>query len=374
MSEVARAHLHAEPAALGEVANVGPVRIGIVGLGWWACDVHIPNLLQVPGAAIAALCSRSPAGVERARKALKGRAERKPTPEGSNAFGRVTGVPAFSTYGDLLASDAVDAVVLCTPNFTHGPMALQALRAGKHVLIEKPMATDPAECPPIVAEAERRGLIVQVGVELRYSDVAQAMRRLIQQGAIGEPTILRTNVWRQWGLPTGWRADMATSGGLFHELGVHYIDLLNSLAARPPLWVTAAGGSRLGGRDVDYAFATIGYEGGAVGAFGMCLFAAGGDKDITVEVVGPEGRLVGEVGSGTLGLWPKQGEPVNHSPKRATTEILGFPGSLESVASFVECVRTGARPSVDAVEGERLCRACDAARRSAAACGKREEI
>jgi len=332
-----------------------PIRIGIVGLGWWACDVHIPNLLQVPAAEIAALCSRDPKNIERGLARLGGR----PRPL------------VFSTYEELLACEGVDAVVLCTPNVTHGPLALQAVRAGKHVLVEKPLATDPAECPPIVAEAARRGLVVQVGVELRYSDVAQAMRRLIAEGAIGEPAILRTNVWREWGQPTGWRADLRNSGGLFHELGIHYMDLLDFLAGRPPRWVAAAGGSRLGGRDVDYAFTTIGYEGGALGAFGMCLFAAGGGKDITVEAVGPEGRVVGEVLGGRVELWPREGEPQDRSPKRPQGKVFGFPGSLESVEAFVECVRTGARPSADAAEGETVCRLCDAARRSVAAGGQR---
>ena len=334
------------------------VRIGIVGMGWWACDVHIPNFLRVSDAEIAALCSRKPENIERGREALKGRAD----------------PAAFSSYDELLASDAVDAVALCTPNSTHGAMALQALRAGKHVLVEKPIATDPAECPPIVEEAERQGLVVQLGVELRYSDVVQTMRRLIGQGAVGEPAILRTNVWRQWGLLKGWRADMSCSGGLIHELAVHYIDVFNALVASPPQWASSPGGSRLGIRDVDYAFVTVGYEGGAVAAFEMCLFAAGGGTDIPIEVVGPEGRLVGEVVGGTVELWPKGGEPQDHSPQRTDAEVFGFPGSLESAAAFVECVRTGARPSADAVEATRLCRVCEAARLSAQQGGKQVTI
>jgi len=333
---------------------VNTVSIGLVGLGWWACETHIPNLLQVPGASIAALCSRNPENIQRGREALKGKAE----------------PLAFSSYDELLACDALDAVVICTPNYAHGPMTLKALQAGKHVLVEKPLATDPAECRAIVEEAEKGSLVVQVGVELRYSDVAQTMRRLIEEGIIGEPTILRSKVWRQWGAPGAWRADESKSGGLFHELGVHYIDLLGSLVDRPALWAAASGGSKVTGRDLDYAFTTIGYEGGAVAAFAMCLFAAGGGEDIPLEVIGPEGRLIGEVMEGKVELWQKGGKPEDRSPKRSGTEVFGFPGSLESVASFAECVRTGARPWADAVEGERLCRVCEAARQSARAGGE----
>jgi len=334
---------------------VSTVRIGVVGLGWWACDTHIPNLLRVPGASVAALCSRHPANIERGRKALKGAA----TPR------------IFSDYEELLASDAVDAVVVCTPNHTHGPMTLRALRAGKHVLVEKPLSLEPAECRAIVEEAAKRGLAAQVGVELRYADVAQAMRRLIADGAVGELAILRCDIWRQWGAPGKWRADEAQCGGLFHELGVHYIDLLGFLVGKPPLWASTAGGVKATPRDLDYAVTTLSYEGGAVAAIGMCLFAAGGSNDVVVEIIGTEGSLVGDIMKGQVTLLPRGGEPIDCSPQRDAAAILGFPGSLESVASFVECIRTGATPSADAAVGEQLCRACEAARRSAAAGGEK---
>lgn len=331
------------------------VRIGIAGLGWWACEVHIPNLLRVPGAEVRALCSRSPQNIERGRKALAGHPE----------------PLVFSDYEALLASDAVDAVVICTPNHLHAPMTLAALWVGKHVLVEKPLGLDPAECQPIVGEATERRLAVQVGVELRYCDVAQAMRRLIADGAIGAPALLRTDIWRQWGAPGSWRADAAKSGGLYHELGVHYIDLLSFLAGKPPIWASAAGGVRAVSRDYDYAFTTLGYEGGAVAAIGLCLFVAGAREEVIVEAIGDRGRLVGDIIAGKLTLWPKGGEAQDHSPKRTGEKVFGFPGSLESVASFVECVRTGAKPSADAAVGEALCRACEAARRSAAKGGEK---
>lgn len=333
-------------------------RIGIVGLGWWACDVHIPNLLRAEGAEIAALCSRSPEGIERGREALGGQAH----------------PAAFRSYEELLASDAADAVVICTPNFTHGPMTLQALRAGRHVYVEKPLATVPEQCPPIVAESEERGLVVQVGVELRCSDVAATMRRLIDDGAIGEVALVHTNVWREWGAPGSWRADAEQSGGQFHELGIHYIDLLGFLAGAPPKWAAAAGGSAEGVRDFDHGFTTIAYEGGAVASFGMCVFAAGGGDEVTIDVIGSEGRVRGEIMSGKVELWHRGSEAEDRSPRRSGAEVFGFPGSLESAQSFVQCIRTGGRPSADAAEGERLCRACEAARLSATKAGERVAI
>ena len=330
------------------------VRIGIAGLGWWACDTHIPNLLRVPGAAVTALCSRNPENIERGRAAL----------------GDAADVAAFSDYDELLASDAADAVLVCTPNHLHGAMALAAVWAGKHALVEKPLAFDPAQCRLIADEAAQRGLAVQVGVELRYSDVAQAMRRLVAEGAIGEPALLRTDVWRQWGAPGSWRADEAQSGGLFHELAIHYFDLIGFVAGTPPQAVTASGGVKATGRDLDYTAATIGYQGGALAALSLCLFAAGGGDDVAVEVIGTESRLTGDVTAGSVRLWPRDAEPEDRSPARPDAEVFGFPGSLESVAAFVECVRTGTPPLADAAAGEQLCRVCEGARRSVAAGGE----
>ena len=334
---------------------MNPVRIGVVGLGWWACDVHIPNFLRVPDAQITALCSRSRENIDRGLALLKG----EPTPL------------LFSSYGELLASDAIDAVVVCTPNFTHAEFALEALRAGKHVLVEKPLATEVADCRTVVEEAEQKGLVLQVGVELRYSDVVQTMRGLIDEGAIGQPVVVRTHVWRDWGTPGGWRAEVRRSGGLFFELAIHYIDLLNYLAGRPPAWVTAAGGARVTGRDIDYTSVVIGYEGNALGSLNMCLFAGGAREEIPVEVAGTEGRLAGEIISGRLGLWARQGEAEDRSPQRGDAEILGFPGSLEAATAFVACVQTGGRPLADGPGGEELCRVCDAARLSLEAGGQR---
>lgn len=327
-----------------------PVGIAVVGLGWWACDVHIPNLREVPGARLAALCSRSAEGIERGLAAA-----------GDDASPR-----CFRTYGELLRDGGVDAVLLCTPNHTHAARALEALRAGKHVLVEKPLALRPPDCAPILAEAAQRGLVVQVGLELRYSDVVQAMRRQIDAGHIGEPRVVRTHVWRQWRDPRGWRADPANSGGTFHELAIHYLHLLNVAAGGRPAWVAAPGGAGVSRHDVSYTLTTIGYENGALGSLAFCLFAAGSEDSILLEAVGTEGRLLGQILKGRLNLWRADGSREDLSPARGGDEAKGFPGSRESLADFVDCIATGRRPLVNGEEGELLCRLCEAARHSLA--------
>jgi predicted dehydrogenase len=331
------------------------LRIGIVGLGWWACDVHIPNLLQLPDAELAALCSRRAENRQRGLDAVDGRAEPR----------LVESVP------ELLDCDDVDAVILCTPNATHAELTLEALRAGKHVYVEKPLALDPESCAAIAGEAKKRGLTVQVGVELRFADVVRAMRQSIRAGDIGEPVLLRTELWRQWNAPHGWRSDDTHGCETLHELAVHYLDLLGAVATGPPAWVTAAGGAQVTGHQPDHALLTVGYAGGAVGSVGLCLFAAGAEDAIPLEVVGTEGRLVGEILGGSLRGWTADGEERDLWPQRSEAPVFGFPGSLECLEHFVRSVREGRSPEVDAAEGERLCRLCDAARRSLGGGGRR---
>ena len=99
-----------------------------------------------------------------------------------------------------------------------------------------------------------------------------------------------------------------------------------------------------------------------------------GEVRLKVEAIGLKGRLVGEIMGGKVELWPKGGDPEDRSPSRTDAEIFGFPGSLESVRAFVECVRTGTRPEADTTVGERLCHLCNAARESFRAGGSRVPV
>jgi predicted dehydrogenase len=103
----------------------------------------------------------------------------------------------------------------------------------------------------------------------------------------------------------------------------------------------------------------------------LCLFAAGAQEAIPLEVVGTEGRLAGEILGGSLRHWAGAGEERDLSPKRSGETIFGFPGSLECLRHFAASVAEGRPPEVDAAGGERLCRLCDAARRSLDGGGKK---
>jgi predicted dehydrogenase len=139
---------------------------GIVGLGSIASRVA-QAITTVEGSTLGAVCSRDP------RKAA--------------AFAQRFGAArSYSAYGDMLADAAVDAVYIATPNSLHAPQTILALEAGKHVLVEKPMALTVADAQRMVEVARHRARHLAVGFHLRKHPVHQEMRRSLAVGEVGE--------------------------------------------------------------------------------------------------------------------------------------------------------------------------------------------
>jgi myo-inositol 2-dehydrogenase / D-chiro-inositol 1-dehydrogenase len=254
------------------------LRIGIVGLGRLG-KRHAQNLAQrVPGARLVAACS--PVAEERdwARDAL--------------------GVEALhADYGDVLARDDVDAVFLVTPTSLHPEQIVRALREGKHVFCEKPLALDLGECRRVEAEAAKHPkLKVMIGYGRRFDPSYSDAYAKVKAGAIGTPFLVRSQNL-DMNDPTGFFVRFApTSGGIFLDCSVHDIDLARWFLGSPkPLRVFAAGtiaiheGLRAFG-DVDNGVATCEFEGGKLACFYASRTMAHGHETST-EVFGTQGRL-----------------------------------------------------------------------------------
>ena len=128
---------------------------------------------------------------------------------------------------DLLSRRDVDAVFVCTPNRSHADISVAALKAGKHVLCEKPMAIDADGAADMVREAQKRGLIVTVGHQARFTATAQTLYRRLREGRLGTPYFARASMIRRMGIPTwGHFFDPALQGGgCLMDLGTHALDL-----------------------------------------------------------------------------------------------------------------------------------------------------
>ncbi len=141
----------------------------------------------------------------------------------------------FTDYRDLLAMEEIDAVSICTPNYLHLQPTLDALAAGKHVLVEKPLAMNAAEGKQMVAAARQSGKKFQVGLMTRFHSQAQALKRFIDAGEMGEVYYGRAQAIRRRGIP-GWGVFTQKDkqgGGPLIDIGVHILDLTLWLMGHP---------------------------------------------------------------------------------------------------------------------------------------------
>lgn len=140
-------------------------------------------------------------------------------------------LPGVRTYADnaaLLSDAAVDAVFIATPNVFHAPLALAALAAGKHVLVEKPFAMNATEAAEVVAAAERAERHLSVGMNLRFNPDAQRVAQLVGQGALGDVYHAKAFWFRRAGIPklgTWFCSKALAGGGALYDIGVHLLDL-----------------------------------------------------------------------------------------------------------------------------------------------------
>jgi predicted dehydrogenase len=147
-----------------------PVRVGVLGAGRWAKMAHLPGWARDPRAELVAVCDVEPGLAE----------------EAAATFG-IPSVP--SDYRELVSRDDIDVVDVCTPSHTHFELAMAALKAGKHVLCEKPVAFDFRDTLRAAELARANGLKTKLGFTFRYSPAMLYMKEMVDQGFCGEPYI-----------------------------------------------------------------------------------------------------------------------------------------------------------------------------------------
>ncbi len=183
------------------------IGVGIIGCGGVTLQNHLPGLAMCRDAKLVALCDSDAACLERARQQ--------------------TGIPiTTSKYEDLLKRDDINAVIIATPNITHGPIAKAAIAAGKHVLCEKPIAMNFGEALETYRVAEARGVRHMTAFTYRFVPAMRYLSHLMKMGALGKPYHFRSCRLQDWGNRNlGWRQvkKMAGTGELGDMLS-HRID------------------------------------------------------------------------------------------------------------------------------------------------------
>ncbi len=167
----------------------------------------------------------------------------------ARAFAEKYGVPhVYTNYEDMLREAPLDAVSVTTWNNAHAPATIAALKAGKHVLCEKPLAMNAMQAQEMADTAKAAGKLLMVGFVRRFAQNTDALKAVIEAGDLGEIYSSQVSIVRRWGNPGGWFSDKKRSGGgALIDLGVHIIDLARYLAGNPhPVSVYGATFSRLG--------------------------------------------------------------------------------------------------------------------------------
>jgi predicted dehydrogenase len=226
-------------ASLGAAATAqtSSVNVGIIGVGLRS-GAHLKALKELQGdSKIVALCDLESARMAKAAAGLPSK-------------------PAMYTdYRELLKDKTVGTVSIITPGYMHHEMALAALRAGKDVLMEKPLAMNYAEAADIIRESRKSGRVVWVGMQRRYSKGDSELRRLIESGAIGPVKFINYEEYRNdWnantskvtdpktGQKVSWRLLARTSGSSELEYSIHALDMVVSIIKSPMERLSASGG------------------------------------------------------------------------------------------------------------------------------------
>jgi predicted dehydrogenase len=209
------------------------IGIGVIGYGYWGPNL-VRNFAELPEARVVAVSDQNPARLEAARL-------------------RYPAIAVMPEHRALIEHPAVDAVVIATPVATHFELALQVLQAGKHVLVEKPLAASSAQARRLTDEADRRGRVLLVDHTFIYTGAVRKIRALIEAGELGEIYYFDST-----------RVNL----GLFQhdvnviwDLAVHDLAILGYLLPRPPVAVSATGMGHVPGRPENIAALSLFYDG-----------------------------------------------------------------------------------------------------------------
>ena len=263
----------------------------------------------------------------------------------SHLYGLVTRDPAkaaayntrvWTSLDEALADPNVDAVYVGTPVFLHAPQTIQALRAGKHVLCEKPMAMNEAEAKSMVQAAEASGKIFGAAYYRRCYPKLQRAKQLIEQGVIGKPVFaeLTNHMWFDGTGDRGWLFDPAKSGGgPLLDIASHRIDVLNFLFGQP-VHVSGQMSNLVHHYAVeDNATVMIEYEGGVRGIVDVRWHSKVSRDECRIR--GTDGEIEMSPLNGPGIIYPGRHESLPAHPNLHYPVIENFMDAIDEKAPFI---------------------------------------
>lgn len=316
------------------------LKVGVIGCGQIAKMRHVPEYAANPNAEIVALCDV----IE--EKAKKMAAEYD-VPE------------VYTDYKELLSKADVDAVSICTPNYLHAPMTIAAAEAGKHVLVEKPMATSLEEADAMIKAAADNNVSLMVGHNQRLAPMHVIAKKVLDSGMLGKVNSFRTTFGHPgpeyWSPTAKWffQKDKAWAGA-FADLGVHKADLMRWLLGDEVVEVASFRGTFEKEADVeDNAVCILRFSKGTIGVLeaswtykpiednSTIIYCEKGTLKLAAEPCRPVVAYLAQ---------PGKGEMVFEVPGLQTNEEGGqFNSGV--IDAFVNSIIAGEKPPIPGEEG-----------------------
>lgn len=332
------------------------IRIGVIGVGSIAETAHLPGYLAAHDLCeVVALCDERPARLEELKQ----------------KFPKAQG---FTQWEDLLAGGVVDAISVCTPNRLHAAPTITALERGIHVLCEKPLGGDGAEARAMCAAAQASGAILQVGLQLRFSQTTSFLREFIRQKKMGSVQYVRAQAMRRRGVPP-WGNFIEKSvqgGGPLIDIGVHILDLAIHLMGDPnPVSVTGQTWNTLGTNPEitnfwgdydrsrftveDFAVGMIRFDNGSVVTLESSFMSNGEADPFLLQLYGTKaGAILRPTGSGDepLRIFREEGKQFFNMTPAFMPSVP--PPYEQEVRVFLESIRDGKASPIPGEHGLKL--------------------
>jgi predicted dehydrogenase len=329
-----------------------PVRIGIIGLGQIALKAHLPGYNKTAGCKIVAVHSMRE--------------------HHAKEVATQYGIPhIYKDCDRLLESKEVDAVSICTPNFTHAPIALKALKAGKHVMVEKPMAMNRVEAMAMLQAARKNKKILMLHHNMRFDPAVRTAAKLLRKGIIGDIFAAKSTLTHRgpqaWSPKADWFFDSRKSGGgALMDLGPHVFDSLSYLLDDQAVMVGSVAAT---GRDVKLASGMTATR-NEIHCSCLLRFKKGTIATITVGWADARyhNRFYFYGSKGILALNLAKGDPITVELRNQEGSI--YPPLAKDAFSptiyehFIDCIRRKKEPSCSGEEGLRTVELIEAGYRS----------
>ena len=327
------------------------VKIGLIGCGRIVQIAHLQALSAVQDARVVALAEPD-----------EGRLR--------EASGRVPGAAQFTDYRQLLAQADIDAVVVTLPPELHAEAAVAAFEAGRHVYLEKPIATSLRDAQRVVTAWKRSGRVGMIGFNYRYHPLYLAARTYVRDGRLGELVAVRTTFSSAARTLPAWKQARLTGGGALMELASHHLDLVHFIFEEPVVEVAAFARSQQTEADTVSVHQRL-HDGLLVAS--LCSITAVAEDRF--EVYGRAGKLTVDRYAGSLALTPPRLD--DGRLPRMIRELRQFAGGMGRVLrapgeashglalrAFTKAIREGTSPAPDFDDAYRSLAVIAAAERS----------